>query len=390
MDDLRPPYRLRPAVRRLARRSAALAAAAALTAVLPATRASADQAQELTLNRIQSIGTHNSYHVEPNAKEFGLISAFAGAQAGGLQYTHVPLGRQLAEQSVRQIELDVWADPDGGRLARPLIRLLTGQPLEYDPRMLEKGTKVLHIRDIDYRSTCVSFVECLTAVRDWSRAHPSHVPIAILLEFKDTLDLSVPDSFPLPPYRWTRARMLALEEEIRSVFSADDLITPDDIRDDGLTLEESVLRNGWPSLDSVRGKVMFLMDNGGSYRDRYVEGNPSLEGRILFTSAEPGQPDAAFVKRNDAVAAAEEIKSLVRRGYVVRTRADADTAQARSGDTSVRDAALASGAQWVSTDYPVPGLADRFGTGYFAALPGLAAARCNPVLTSDGCTVPSP
>ncbi|GAA4072563.1 phosphatidylinositol-specific phospholipase C1-like protein [Actinomadura miaoliensis] len=390
MDDLRPPHRLRPAVRRLARRAAALATAAALTAVLPVTPASAGRAEELTLNRIQSIGTHNSYHAEPNAREFALISAFAGTQANGLQYTHVPLGRQFAGQNVRQIELDIWADPDGGRFARPLIRPLTGQSLEYDPRMREKGTKVLHIRDIDYHSTCVSFVECLTAVRDWSRANPSHVPIAILVEFKDTLELSLPDSFPLPPYRWTRARMLGLEEEIRSVFSADDLITPDDVRDDGLTLEQSVLRNGWPSLDAVRGKVMFLMDNAGSYRDRYVEGNPGLEGRILFTSSEPGRPDAAFVKRNDAVGSAEEIRSLVRSGYIVRTRADADTAQARSGDTSVRDAALASGAQWVSTDYPVPGIADRFGTGYYAALPGFAAARCNPVLTSDGCTVTSP
>ncbi|GLW67307.1 hypothetical protein Arub01_55500 [Actinomadura rubrobrunea] len=390
MNDHRPAHPRRASARGLAHRAAAFGTAATLAALLPAGPAPAAAAEELTLNRLQVIGTHNSYHVEPNDREFSLISVFAGAQAGGLQYTHVPLGRQFAQQNVRQIELDVWADPDGGRLARPLIRALTGQPLEYDPRMFEKGTKVLHIRDIDYRSTCVSFVECLTEVRDWSRANPSHVPIAILVEFKDTLDLSVPDSFPLPPYRWTRQRMLALEDEIRSVFRRDELITPDDVRDDGLTLEESVLRNGWPSLDEVRGKVMFLMDNAGSYRDRYLEGNPNLEGRLFFTSSEPGQPDAAFVKRNDAVGAEEEIRSLVRRGYIVRTRADADTVQARSGDASVRDAALASGAQWVSTDYPVPGIADRFGTDYYAALPGFVAARCNPVLTPADCTVPSP
>ncbi len=71
------------------------------------------------------------------------------------------------------------------------------------------------------------------------------------------------------------------------------------------------------------------------------------------------------------------------RGYLVRTRADADTEQARTGDTTMRDAAFASGAQYVSTDYEVP---DRlFGTGYVADLPGDGAARCNPVNAPPGC-----
>ena len=45
------------------------------------------------------------------------------------------------------------------------------------------------------------------------------------------------------------------------VFDADELITPDTIRHRGLTLEESVLRHGWPSLAQARGKFVFLMDN---------------------------------------------------------------------------------------------------------------------------------
>ena len=106
----------------------------------------------------------------------------------------------------------------------------------------------------------------------------------------------------------------------------------------------------------------------------------SLQGRTLFTDGTPGQPDVAFVERNDPTGAnLGQIQDLVRRGYLVRTRADVDTRQARTGDTTMRDAALASGAQWVSTDYPVPGLAARFGIGYYAALPGFLPARCNPV-----------
>ena len=68
---------------------------------------------------------------------------------------------------------------------------------------------------------------------------------------------------------------------------------------------------------------------------------------------------------------------------MVRTRADADPVQARTGDTTMRDAALASGAHYVSTDYEFPD--DRFGTGYVVDLPGDGAARCTPVTAPRRC-----
>jgi hypothetical protein len=87
-------------------------------------------------------------------------------------------------------------------------------------------------------------------------------------------------------------------------------------------------------------------------------------------------PAAGWFKRNDPVAGFDEIGDLVRSGFLVRTRADASTREARSGDTTRRDRALASGAQFVSTDYPEPD--PRF-TGYRVTLPGAAEARPNPV-----------
>ncbi|GAB3681849.1 hypothetical protein GCM10027589_51810 [Actinocorallia lasiicapitis] len=248
-------------------------------------------------------------------------------------------------------------------------------------RVARWRAKVLHIAGLDYHSTCLTFVSCLKAVKEWSQANPGHVPIAILLEFKDTLDIPIKGIPPVPLIPWTRERLLGAEQEILSVFARDAILAPDDLRTQGRTLEESVLTDGWPLLDAVRGKVMFLMDGQGQ-RAAYLEGNPLLENRLMFTASSPGRPDAAFVQLNDPNA---DIASLVRKGYMIRTRADADTVQARSGSTAMRDKALASGAQWVSTDYPVPGLAARFGTGYFTALPGFADARCNPVNAPDGC-----
>jgi hypothetical protein len=60
--------------------------------------------------------------------------------------------------------------------------------------------------------------------------------------------------------------------------------------------------------------------------------------------------------------------------------------QAKSGDTTRRDAAFASGGQIVSTDYPVRGMAARWGTDYYAALPGRLVARCNPVNAPAFCS----
>ncbi|MCA1481644.1 Ca2+-dependent phosphoinositide-specific phospholipase C, partial [Bradyrhizobium sp. NBAIM08] len=132
-------------------------------------------------------------------------------------------------------------------------------------------------------------------------------------------------------------------------------ITPDDVRGSRSTLESAVLNDGWPTLGASRGKVMFLMDNAGSYRTTYLAGHPSLQGRVLFTNSNPGNADAAFVERNDAKGSFTAIQNLVRQGYMVRTRSDSPGREVATNDRSTLEAALASGAQWVSTDYPVAG-----------------------------------
>ena len=161
------------------------------------------------------------------------------------------------------------------------------------------------------------------------------------------------------------------------MFASDQLIVPDDVRGNYATLESAVLTQGWLPLQESRGRIMFALDNGGETLQRYISGHPSLEGRVLFTDSEPGTAEAAFIKQNDPLANPGEIEMLVELGYMVRTRADADTVQARNGDTTQRDAALASGAHFISTDYPVPN--PEFGTDYQVSIPGGNIARCNPV-----------
>ncbi len=170
--------------------------------------------------------------------------------------------------------------------------------------------------------------------------------------------------------------LAGLDAAIRSVFEPSALLTPDVVRGDCASLPEALRRRGWPTLDAARGKVIFALDNEDAIRDRYLDGHPALKGRCLFVSVDPDHPAAGWMKVNDPVADFERIQRLVRAGFLVRTRADADTLEARADDTTRRDKALASGAQFVSTDYPEPDLAL---SPYLVRLPNNVVARSNPI-----------
>jgi hypothetical protein len=301
----------------------------------------------------------------------------------GWEYTHPPLEQQFGQQRVRQIELDVFADPDGGLYAQPSgLLLLTGDPSARLPELDAPGMKVLHVQDLDYRSTCATLIGCLETVKAWSDGHPRHLPVVILIEVKDEIIDDPLDLGFVTPLEFGAEEFDDLDAEIRQVFPEQQLITPDHVRDGRATLEEAVLAGGWPTLRRARGRVLFALDNGAK-GDLYRAGRPALEGRVLFTNSTPGDADAAFVKMNDPESDSERIRLLVASGYLVRTRADADTAEARSGDTRRRDVALASGAQLISTDYPDPDPA--FGSGYAVRFPGGTLARCNPVNAPPWC-----
>jgi hypothetical protein len=336
---------------------------------------------KVTINQIQVLASHNSYHVEPEPTLLAALHSFLGAAADAFEYTHRPLAAEL-DAGVRQVELDVFVDPGGGRYAKPKLVPLLGLD-SVDPALAGPGLKVLHVQEVDYRSTCPTFVDCLDDIRDWSDDHPRHLPITIQIEAKDDV---IPDPARLgfvQPLPWTAPDFSTLEAEIRSVFGPDDIISPGDIKRRSGSLADAVRKGRWPTLGKSRGQVMFMLDDKGAKRDAYRAQVPDVDDRLVFVDVPPTDPDAAVMVVNDPIGDAARIRELVREGFIVRTRADADTVQARSGDTTMRDAAFASGAQYVSTDYVFPD--DRFRTGYVVDLPGDGAARCNPVNAPKRC-----
>jgi hypothetical protein len=325
------------------------------------------------MNQIQVIGTHNSYKQAISGPEFAGLTAVAPQIATTLDYSHPPLAEQL-DAGARQLELDLLYDPDGGRYADPLGRRLALKqgatlPPWDDAPYRAKGLKVLHVQDIDYRSNCPRFADCLAQIRAWSKAHPDHLPILILINLKE-------DALPTPgtvkPLLFNGEAMDSIDAEIRAVFAKDELITPDLVRGRAATLAAAVKAGGWPKLEKARGKVFFALDAPKDQVDRYRAGRKNLDGRVMFVNAESGDADAAYMTLNDPVADAPAIKAALAAGLIVRTRADADTLEARKNDTARREAALASGVQYVSTDYMRPDA--RFGD-YRVAMPAGVVGR---------------
>jgi hypothetical protein len=322
----------------------------------------------LRFDQVQVLASHNSYHGRPYPEVLEGLEAVSGL-AKTLDYAHAPLPEQF-DLGVRAIELDVYDDPDGGKFARPSYPIQVGVALPEQPEMSEPGYKVLHEANVDTNSTCLTFVACLTLVKTWSDAHPGHVPIGIQIEMKD-------DEVTEPMFR-------RLEREISATLPREKYFTPDDVRGDAPTLGDAVKERGWPTLGAVRGKMYFLLDNGGDIRTNYLAGNPSLEDRLIFTPSTPGEPDAAFAKLNDPIEDADEIKAALAANMVVRTRADGDTVQARANDYTQANAALDGGAHIVSTDYEQPD--PTLDNDYKVAIPDGTPARCNPVTAPPDCT----
>ena len=328
------------------------------------------------LNDLQSIGSHNSYKRAIPATELALIRLSSKQAAVELDYAHIPLGEQL-DLGMRQLELDVYYDPVGGRYALPLLPKLAGNigaGGSFDPSGLTApGFKVFHVQDLDVRSHCVRFVECLAQITAWSTHHPDHTPILILLNAKQD-NIDVPGSvLPLP---FDAAAFDLLDAEIRTTLDEAKLITPDTVRGQASTLRAAIMTTGWPLLSAAKGKFILALDEAPRTVETYMRGNASLEGLPMFVnSLNRRAAHAAYFTINDPLADGERISATVAQGFLVKTRADANTHEARNNDPKRREAALASGAQYISTDYYLPRPAF---SGYHVTLPGGAATRCRP------------
>jgi len=302
---------------------------------------------DLPINKVQVIGSHNSYKKAIDPALFKRFQSKDSVSASKIDYEHIGLTDQL-NMGLLNLEIDIYADEKGGKYAHPKgLQWAPGQPA-FDPEgeMNKPGFKVFHIPDLDFRSNFLTLAGGLRELRAWSLAHPDHYPVFITIEPKDepskNKDLTVPELF-------TGKTFDELDKNMIDNLGQDQIITPDRVRGKYKTLESAVLHGNWPTLKEARGKFLFILDNHEKKRDLYIAGHPSLKGRVIFADAEPGTPEAACMIRNDPKN--PEIPELVKKGYIIRTRSDGDTKEARLNDRSEFIAAQNSGAQIITTDY---------------------------------------
>ena len=296
---------------------------------------------DLRLNQVQIVGTHNSYHLRPSKE------VLASSRGRNLDYGHAPLRVQL-EAGVRSLAIDIYQTIDAFR--------------------------VLHIPGIDEGSNCETLTECLGEITTWSDHHPDHIPLIIFIEVKN-LKQPTGDLIPTDIQGMDRLETLLWKQ-----LGDKKLLTPDEVRGDESTVEEAILNNGWPLLDSVRGKFLIVLNAPELLQSYYTDVSPTLKGRAMFVKVDPGRPEAAVVVSNDPTA--EQAKDWIRRGYIVRTRVDTGVKEAAENDVTIRDAAFENGSHIITTDFPSPTPHPK--TGYVVALPDGKSWRPNPITSEEG------
>lgn len=296
----------------------------------------ASEADALRLNHLQLLGTHNSYHVEPE-----------NPVHPSHRYTHPPLDAQL-DLGVRQFELDVHLRVD-------------------------EGFEIFHLPVIDEETTCLALSTCLEVIRDWSKAHPCHVPIVVWIEPKDEdMDALDPTLAPLIDEHH------ALEDAILEVWPRERILTPDDLRGAHADLPSAIRADGWPRLDALRGKLVLSMLDRSNHRARYLEDSDILRDRLMFVAADgPDDPFAAMFKINNAASEGERIQALAAEGFHITSNVDGAARSPEEREAHL-EASLAGAPHALSSDFVVPDP----DSGYVARLPD-GSPGCHPTAPAD-------
>ena len=289
----------------------------------------------LLTSQLQALGSHNSYHIEP-----------PGNTLDDWRYTHLPLDRQLDEQGLRKFELDIYYDRE------------------------RQVFEVFHIGILDAVSNCPTLRACLTIMKGWSDTHRGHHPVFVMIEPKTNFN----DEF-------AEAMLNQLDAVVREVLDDGRHVTPAEVQGDFESLREAVMTQGWPTLAQTRGRFVLWMDAWGEWGRRYSRNRTDLSHRPIFAVSDPSDPIAAITNYNNPLSSGDQIRAAVEQGLIVRTRGD-NALVGLAGDDTQLKAALASGAQLISTDFPAPA----FGVDYHASIPGGTPSRCNPLTAPAECT----
>lgn len=104
-----------------------------------------------------------------------------------------------------------------------------------------------------------------TLLRDWSEAHRRHDPILVTIDIK-----------PLSKSKTGFAH--AFDQLVARTLGSDLLYTPPELQGDAPDLVSGANRNGWPSIDALRGRFILCLSGEESVKKAYS----SAKNRLAF------------------------------------------------------------------------------------------------------------
>ena len=159
---------------------------------------------------------------------------------------------------------------------------------------------------------------------------------------------------------------------LRNVFG-DKLITPGKMMGNHSSLKEMREDDDWMTLKETSGHIMVLLHDT-TVTDKYINQDKSLKTQAMFPMLRYKSADesyASFLLINKPADAVKYGKELTDKNIVFRTQVD----EYGNHTDEKRDNALASGAQILSTDYPVK--ADMTNVNYYVSFHDNRTVRLN-------------
>ena len=233
-----------------------------------------------------------------------------------LRYNEV---RQTSSHNAFQTTAGIYDQVVYWRIRSLEVDLHRGKPFR---DALKRDWYVYHVAVFDPDTTVDRFSGFLQICSGIQRAIPRHEVITVFLDIKD------------PFHKTASASQSAavLDELLVDALGEDHLYRPRDLlaREPGAaSLQAAVAAQGWPTLDSLRGKFLIVLTGGETEMATYANSG-TANGRVAFLAARvshpsdvPAEPHLVFYNMNGKdvrFARTVHQAGLVSRAYYVNSR----------------------------------------------------------------------
>ncbi|HRR89953.1 MAG TPA: Ca2+-dependent phosphoinositide-specific phospholipase C [Eubacteriales bacterium] len=278
-------------------------------------------ASGVKVNELVYLATHNSYkqglHKESYAFYNYLLAPFIGRD---FNYGFDTLTEQL-NMGIRSIELDV-------------------SKLVYEDGSF--AIQCFHNYFLETNSTAINFEMALREIKFWSDYNSGHFPLFILIEPKPTLPFTQCKALD-------EAGFDALDAMLEDVFGSK-LVDYQEFLNGSANAKELRETNNYPTLESMMGKVVFLLHDKAAAREFYYgRENMKMLPAVANNYVTRGKYTdiACFAIANNAKKTSM-LEQFVADNYMVRTRIDVYP----NFSAKNTESALSAGANILSTDFP--------------------------------------